>query len=474
MSIAQYVWAVARGLQTQVYPSTPPGAARDSLEHSIRILTVVANALEPRSIASIERPPSANAPATRADTDRLGGPAENAAAYGDTAESLATAARTLDSGSGLGELLRDDLCARIKWEKALLDAAMARMDEVTAAVSASSDDPKLRIDQSALQTSLRTRLAKAHLTVTEFKQALGGRSRQTALFRAQNAPGIPESLVVQRMLPGLAAGPAFASVAAQYQVLEKLHAAGLRVPKPICYDPGDAELGSPYLVVERCPGDIVEPDYWAAPTSESIALQLAMQMARLHAQPIGNLAPMLPRSRDRADRQGWSDELDRLAAEWHALAHWPSVTVSAAIAWLRNNIDCVEDRQSLVHNDMVFHNILAQGDQLTAILDWEQVSVGHPAEDLGYCYPPVSAVLDWDRFLEAYHSAGGPTISRRQVDYFALRAVLRLMTLVIKGGRDAFEGGLSNDVLVASAGAFFSQRLLHRFAQVLEAVLERG
>lgn len=123
---------------------------------------------------------------------------------------------------------------------------------------------------------------------------------------------------------------------------------------------------------------------------------------------------------------------------------------------------------------MVFHNILAQGDQLTAILDWEQVSVGHPAEDLGYCYPPVSAVLDWDRFLEAYHSAGGPTISRRQVDYFALRAVLRLMTLVIKGGRDAFESGLSDEVLVASAGAFFSQRLLHRFAQVLEAVLEHG
>jgi hypothetical protein len=85
----------------------------------------------------------------------------------------------------------------------------------------------------------------------------------------------------------------------------------------------------------------------------------------------------------------------------------------------------------------------------------------------------VSGVLDWDRFLRAYHAAGGPAISRRQVDYFALRAIMRLMILVIKGGRVTFETGLSGEVLIASAGAFFSQRLLHRLARVLDAVLDR-
>ena len=47
------------------------------------------------------------------------------------------------------------------------------------------------------------------------------------------------------------------------------------------------------------------------------------------------------------------------------------------------------------------------------------------------------------------------------------------MILVLLGGRNGFEEGQGQDVLLASAGAFFSQRLLHRFAQVLEAVLER-
>jgi aminoglycoside phosphotransferase (APT) family kinase protein len=149
------------------------------------------------------------------------------------------------------------------------------------------------------------------------------------------------------------------------------------------------------------------------------------------------------------------------------------VTVSTALAWLRNNIDCVEPRETLVHNDMVFHNILAEGDELTAILDWEQISIGHPAEDLGYCYPVVTSRVDWNEFLDAYYGAGGPRISARQIDYFALRAVLRLMILVLIGGRNGFEEGRGQDVLLASAGAYFSQRLLRRFAHVLEAVLER-
>ena len=47
------------------------------------------------------------------------------------------------------------------------------------------------------------------------------------------------------------------------------------------------------------------------------------------------------------------------------------------------------------------------------------------------------------------------------------------MILVMRGGRDCFENRSSRDVLVASAGAHFTQRLLHRIAGVLESVLAR-
>jgi aminoglycoside phosphotransferase (APT) family kinase protein len=472
MSVSNYLWAVAKGLQTKVLPDTTSNVARDALNNSIGILSVLANALEPGSPAPIQ--PPAAAPSTPADTDRLPGPAENAAAYRDTGTALAGACAQLAASAARNGALDAGLRESIRWEKQLLDAAITRMDAVLALPPASAADPRLQIDTGYLQQYLSRQLSAPTLTIEDFRQVLGGRSRQTGLFRIAGVAGHPANLVVQRDIPGMTPGPAFASVAAQFAVLTRLRAAGLKVPAPVCCERDPQFLGSAFLVVERCSGRVVEPDYWAHVNRPSVALETARQMGLLHAQPIGDLATMIPHSRQRSDREGWRAELDKLAAEWRRLAHWPSVTVSAAIAWMQANIDCVEDLRALVHNDMVFHNILAEGDELTAILDWEQISVGHPAEDLGYCYPVVSASIDWQQFMAAYAAAGGPRIDQRQVDFFALRAILRLMILVLIGGRETFEKGLSEDVLVANAGASFSQRLLHRFAQVLDSVLSRS
>jgi aminoglycoside phosphotransferase (APT) family kinase protein len=136
-------------------------------------------------------------------------------------------------------------------------------------------------------------------------------------------------------------------------------------------------------------------------------------------------------------------------------------------------VGSVVDRESLVHNDMVFHNVLADEDGITAILDWEQAAIGHPAEDLGYCYPVVSQVIPWEAFLAAYQAAGGPPVSQREVDFFALRALVRLMLLVHEG-RDAFELGYTNDITVTSAGAFFTQRLMGRLARVMDDIFSRA
>jgi aminoglycoside phosphotransferase (APT) family kinase protein len=474
MSMSRYVWTVARTLRTQVYDTAPAGAPRDALENSIRVLTAVANALEARAPVAVAGPHSNTDALQRADCDRLPGPAENTGAYGDTADSLAVVAAQLDQSSDGSALASDDVRAQVAWEKSLIDAAVERMDAVERIAGTAAAAADSHIDPAALERYLRARLGAPGLEIGNFRAVLGGRSRQTALFTVANAPGIPQSLVIQRSLPGMKAGPAFNSERGQYVLLKALHTAGLKVPQPLLVEDDSGPIGAPFIILERLPGTPAEPDYWKPVQPESVALDLARQMAALHAQPIDEIGPMLPQSRERYDREGWISELSKLADEWHRLAHWPSVTMSAVIAWLRANVDCVEDRRSFVHNDMVFHNILAEDGRITAILDWEQTSIGHPGEDLGYCFPVVSAATDWARFMEIYVASGGPRLSQRQIDYFALRAGLRLMTLVLKGGRDVFESGQAEGILVASAGAFFSQRLLHRIAAVLESVLTRA
>ncbi len=248
----------------------------------------------------------------------------------------------------------------------------------------------------------------------------------------------------------------------------------MRVPAPVLVETDPAWLDAPFMLVEHAPGTTAQPEYWLPVADRNVVLDLARQMAILHKQPVGEVGQGLRPSRSSFDIESWKTELEEMASEWHALARWPSITMSAAISWLRANVDCLDDRRSIVHNDMIFHNVLAENGNITAVLDWEQAAIGHPGEDLGYCYPVVIAATDWESFMDAYRTAGGLDIPQRQIDYFALRAGLRLMNLVLKGGRDTFEQGLSDDILVASAGAHFTQRLMHRIALVLRSVLERS
>ncbi|SER71014.1 phosphotransferase family protein [Sphingobium sp. YR768] len=464
MSNAQYLWSAAMGLRTQVRPKVEDSAALGALDNGIRILTAVANALEP---AAGQIPAHFSAFPT-ADTDRQGGPAENAAAYRDTGAAIADAAGRLSTGaslSGLGNAIR--------WEKTLLDSAIARMDAVERALPPAVEADDQAIDPARLQAYLRRQPGCEEAVLSAFRLIVGGRSRQTAIFSVSSADALPAHMVIQRGIPGQAGSAAFLSEIAQYRLLTQLYAAGMRVPRPVLVEEDAAWLDAPFLLVERVDGAPVQPDYWLPAESEKIVLGLAREMALLHSQPVESVGDGLRQARDRYDIDGWRAELEQLAAQWEGAAHWPSVTMSAVIAWLRENVDCLDDRRAIVHNDMVFHNILADGDQITAVLDWEQAAIGHPGEDLGYCYPVVIAVTDWSRFMDAYRAAGGADIPQRQIDYFALRAGLRLMHLVMHGGRDSFEKGLSDDILVASAGAHFTQRLLHRIAVILASVLER-
>jgi aminoglycoside phosphotransferase (APT) family kinase protein len=461
MSYADYIWNVARSLRADVRPEVTGEAARESLQNCVRVLTAIANALEPKGVT----PP----PAAPALAPGLAGPPENPALYQETDHYISEACGRIAAGEIGPAALRE----MVSWEHGLIEAAVNRMDAAEAAEGLAEPDPRLRIDQARLQEYLRRAADEPALMVGAMSNAIGGRSRQTVLFSVSGAPSLPARLVIQRGLPGMAKGDAFGGVAVEHAVMKTMHAAGMKVPRPLFLETGDEALGGPFVIVERLPGRVVEADYWRARAPRRIILDLAMQMALLHRQPIGGLAGVLPRARQERGHAAWAAELDRFTQEWVRKSHGPAMAMTAALHWLRANLDCVTDREALVHNDMVFHNVLAEGDEITAILDWEQAAIGHPAEDLGYCYPVVSELLPWEDFMAAYAAAGGGQISRREVDFFALRALVRL-TVLVQDGRAAFEAGCTNDIVVTGAGAFFIQRLMLRLSRVVNDVLTRS
>jgi aminoglycoside phosphotransferase (APT) family kinase protein len=78
-----------------------------------------------------------------------------------------------------------------------------------------------------------------------------------------------------------------------------------------------------------------------------------------------------------------------------------------------------------VHGDAHFGNVLAEGDRLVCVTDWEFAHAGHPAEDLAFCRTSIESIMPWSEFLAEYRSAGGPEVSEPQLRFFRIWTYLR-------------------------------------------------
>lgn len=101
---------------------------------------------------------------------------------------------------------------------------------------------------------------------------------------------------------------------------------------------------------------------------------------------------------------------------------------------------------ALTHGDCLFHNIMFDGDRMTALLDWELASVGLPAFDLGYLIwsaevlrqvndvPWLDGVPRRDACKALYNALSGEKLD---CDYGEVFALARLAVMTALGGRQA-------------------------------------
>ena len=463
-----YVRSVLGGLRQLLAAPDGEGAA-DTLRDCIRVLTTLESSWDESGDDA--------APDHFSTPGRYGhyipdGPPECAAVRSGTSQTIGDAAALIESTYGGILVQGEKVQEMLAWENRLAAAAIEKRDNMEMARAANSEPgnaPPLNAELA--QSLLRVATGIDTLKVVSFRSILGGRSRQTAMITVSDAPGVGPDLVMQMPLPGVLQ---FSGPEVEHKVLSRLHSAGLKVPPPVLYKGVEDDLSPPFLVTGAVEGAAAEKNYFSPIRSSVLALGLAQQMAMLHSIPVDEFEGVLSRPDKAEGRKGLLDELDAFAASWHANAHAPSVAVSAALAYLRANVDVVQPRLSLVHNDMVFHNILAEDGEVSAILDWEQCALGHPGEDLGYCYPFIAPHTSWDEYVEHYRAAGGAHVSQQEIDFFAIRAIIRIMIVTIEKGRIGFEAGVADDVFRATVGTHFLQRLLLRLGRTLSEVLARS
>ena len=234
-----------------------------------------------------------------------------------------------------------------------------------------------QFDVAALGRYLQARMADVGppLLVRQFR---GGQSNPSYYIETSAGP-----LVLRRKPPGHLL-PSAHAIEREYQVMTALHGRGVPVPRTylLCQDPD--VIGTPFFVMEYIDGrpmtDAALPD--RSPGERRVIYHSMIEtLARLHTidwraaglQEFGRPGNYIARQVHRWTAQYRASETERIDAMEHL------------IAWLPANIPDDGDA-AIVHGDYRPGNLLLDPAEprITAVLDWELSTIGHPLVDLAH------------------------------------------------------------------------------------------
>jgi aminoglycoside phosphotransferase (APT) family kinase protein len=275
------------------------------------------------------------------------------------------------------------------------------------------------IDTGALAAALRDRLGP--VTVAGLARMSGGASRETWAFDAVGADGTRTALVLRRDPPGRPGEPG--AMSREARAIAAAGAAGLAVPDVLLSSDDPGLLGSAGLIMARVAGEtiarrILRDDAYRDARPVLVG-QLGAFAAGLHA--LGPL-PGLPAP----------GPLEGLRAALSAFGP-PGPVFERALAALEHSPPPARGPVT-VHGDLRLGNLIVGPRGLAAVIDWERVHAGNPAEDLGWlCVrawrfgagPAAAGLGSREELLAAYRAAGGADISLAELRWWELLGTLR-------------------------------------------------
>ena len=184
------------------------------------------------------------------------------------------------------------------------------------------------------------------------------------------------------------------NIALQYHAMEALAGSDIPVPKMLALEEDDAVLGRPFYVMERVGGRYLadNPPYhmdgWLTQCSPAERRAIWCNAIR----EIARVGTVDWQSRGFGEICGYAPHatpLDAQIAEYEAFLQWaeeqnrPYPKLHACLAWLKQNKP--EDQPlGLCWGDAKASNLMMEGVEICATLDWEMVHLGNPVHDLAW------------------------------------------------------------------------------------------
>jgi len=241
----------------------------------------------------------------------------------------------------------------------------------------------------------------------------------------------------------LRAGPEFPlpeslSKVDEFDVLRRVHGAGVPVPEPLWFRDGD----TPFFVSRLCRGEARRDGLIDRPDNEALLCDLGAVLAAIHQmKPASHANPEAPLAR-----------VETLAEWMDGLTEMPTLvadSIAEGLVWLRRHAP-EECDGTLVHRDFRTGNFLVEDGRLIAVLDWEFAGWGDPHEDIGWfcaqCWrgdaqsQEAGGLGDRRDFYDAYMASGANKPDPERVRFWEVFAHLRWAVIALQQGARARAG----------------------------------
>ena len=254
----------------------------------------------------------------------------------------------------------------------------------------------------------------------------GGASREGAEITLRFPDGRTQRAYLSYDL--LMAGPgddaSFLREAAALRALSgPLKDSGVRAAPFIAAIPGSRALVTGFTEGDADFKKVKSPDARARIAASFMAQLAALHRIDVEKTPVEGFGPVQRPSEQAAGAIA--------AMRATSLAAGPDPLILLSLDWLERNIPNDPERTVIVHSDAGPGNFLYQGEEVTALLDWEVVHYGDPMEDLGMvCLRSlIQPFVPLPEAFAAYEAAGGAKVDLDRLRYY------RLFYLTKFGGR---------------------------------------
>ncbi len=266
------------------------------------------------------------------------------------------------------------------------------------------------LNEKVLSRFIRENLPMIPNGELEIEQFGAGHSNLTYLLR------ISEWEAVLRRPPHGPVAPKAHDMQREYQILASLHAYYPTAPKPYLFSDDHTIVGSPFFIMERRTGIVVDTDFpeWVIYTP-----QLGKKLSEIMVDKLVELHRIDYNKTVLKDMSKPEGFMERQVTGWtkrYELSKTDEVVgVDELTKWLINNIP-TSPEPTIIHYDYKLNNAMFSPDfnEMVGLFDWEMTTVGDPFADLGAALSYWMEERDPDVLKQSF---GGKSITTREGFY---------------------------------------------------------